>query len=54
MKIIRTEDIIKVLDNIKTEKDADKFFKKYRKLQYIDIMAMNYAEELVKNHLGCL
>ena len=48
MKIVNVEDILKDLNNIHSEKELSKFLKKYRKVQYIDIIVVNYAEELIK------
>ena len=48
MKIVNTDDILKDLKHIHSEKELAKFLKKYRKVQYIDIVVVNYAEELIK------
>ncbi|MDE5604893.1 MAG: hypothetical protein K2I73_04840 [Eubacterium sp.] len=48
MKIVNVEDILKDLNSIHSEKELAKFLKKYRKVQYIDIVVVNYAEELIK------
>ena len=49
MKLINIENTIKDLDNVSNEKELFKFFKKYRKVQFIDIMLVNYAENLIKS-----
>ena len=50
MKLINVENTIKDLDNVKNEKDLSRFIKKYRKVQFIDIMLVNYAENLIKGN----
>lgn len=48
MKFVDVNDIIRNLNNITSEKELSNFFKKYRKVQCIDITVVNYAEELIK------
>lgn len=48
MKLINIEDTVNDLNNVTTEKELTRFFKKYRKVQFIDVVAVNYAEELIK------
>lgn len=47
MGIIDVNDIIMGLNSITSEKELSNFFKKYRKVQYLDIIIVNYAEELI-------
>lgn len=49
MKLINIENTIKDLDNVTNEKELSRFFKKYRKVQFIDVMLVNYAENLIKS-----
>lgn len=48
MGIVNVDDIIRDLNSITSEKEVSKFFKKYKKVQYLDIVTVNYAEELIK------
>lgn len=50
MKLINIENTIKDLDNVTNEKELSRFFKKYRKVQFIDVMLVNYAENLIKGN----
>lgn len=48
MNFVEIDDIIEELNNIASEKELSEFFKKYRNVQWLDIVVVNYAEELVK------
>lgn len=50
MKLINIEKTINDLDNVNNEKELSKFFKKYRKVQFIDVMLVNYADNLIKGN----
>lgn len=50
-KIVNTDDILEKMNNFSSQKDAEKFIKKYKKLPFIEAIMVNYAEELIaKNH----
>ena len=45
-KIIMVDDLMEQMDNFKTQKDVARFIKKYKSVEYLPMIMMNYADEL--------
>lgn len=45
-KIIMVDDLIQQMNNFKSQKDVAKFIKKYKSVEYLPMIMMNYADEL--------
>ena len=45
-KIIMVDDLMEQMDNFKSQKDVSKFIKKYKLVEYLPMIMMNYADEL--------
>ena len=49
-KVVMLDDLMEQMRNFKSQKDVAKFIKKYRSVDYLPMIMMNYADELrVKN-----
>lgn len=48
-KIIMVDDLMQQMDSFSSQKDVAKFIKKYRKDMHLEMIMVNYAEELIKN-----
>lgn len=46
-KIIMVEDLMAKMNDFTSQKDVAKFIKKYKSLDYLDMIMINYAEELI-------
>ena len=56
-KIIMIEDLLAQMDGFVTQKDVAKFIKKYKSADYLGMIMINYAEELItknKYDIACL
>ncbi len=51
-KVIMVDDLIEQMDNFKSQKDVAKFIKKYKSVEYLPMIMMNYADEL-RNKSKC-
>ena len=49
-KIVVVDDLMKEMSNFKSQKDVAKFIKKYRSLDYLTMIMINYAEELISKN----
>ena len=49
-KIVMIDDLMEQMSNFKTQKDVAKFIKKYRSLDYLTMIMINYAEELISKN----
>ena len=49
-KIIMVDDLIEQMDNFKCQKDVAEFIKKYKSVEYLPMIMMNYAEVLRRNN----
>ena len=49
-KIVMIDDLMEQMSNFKTQKDVAKFIKKYRSLDYLSMIMINYAEELISKN----
>ena len=45
-KVVMYDDLIEQMNNFKSQKDVAKFIKKYRALDSLPMVMMNYADEL--------
>ena len=45
-KIIMVDDLMEQMDNFKSQKDVSRFIKKYKSVEYLPMIMMNYADEL--------
>ena len=45
-KIIMVDDLMEQMNNFKSQKDVSKFIKKYKSVEYLPMIMMNYADEL--------
>ena len=45
-KIIMVDDLMEEMNNFKSQKDVAKFIKKYKSVEYLPMIIMNYADEL--------
>lgn len=48
MKIYNADEMLKDLENLKTERNVSRFLKKYKFADYIDIILVNHARRLMK------
>lgn len=46
-KIVMVDDFMAEMDNFSSRKDVAKFIKKYRKMMHLEMIMVNYAEELI-------
>lgn len=46
-KVIMIDDLIERMNSFESRKDVAKFIKKYRKMPYLPMIMVNYAEELI-------
>lgn len=51
-KVIMVDDLMEQMDNFKSQKDVAKFIKKYKSVEYLPMIMMNYADEL-RNKSKC-
>jgi len=49
-KIVVVDDLMKEMSNFKSQKDVAKFIKKYRSLDYLSMIMINCAEELISKN----
>lgn len=49
-KVIMVDDLIKKMKNFKSQKDVADFIKKYRSVDYLPMIMMNYADELISKN----
>ena len=49
-KIVMIDDLMEQMSNFKTQKDVAEFIKKYRSLDYLSMIMINYAEELISKN----
>lgn len=47
-KIIMADDLMQQMDSFSSQKDVAKFIKKYRKVMHLEMIMVNYAEDLIK------
>lgn len=45
-KVIMVDDLMEQMDNFESQKDVSKFIKKYKSVEYLPMIMMNYADEL--------
>ena len=45
-KVIMVDDLMEQMDNFKSQNDVAKFIKKYKSVEYLPMIMMNYADEL--------
>ena len=45
-KIIMVDDLMEQMDNFESQKDVAKFIQKYKSVEYLPMIMMNYADEL--------
>ena len=45
-KVIMIDDLMEQMNNFKSQKDVAKFIKKYKSVEYLPMIMMNYADEL--------
>ena len=45
-KVVMLDDLMEQMRNFKSQKDVAKFIKKYRSVDYLPMIMMNYADEL--------
>ena len=56
-KTVMVDDLMQQMDEFSSQKDVAKFIKKYKSLDYLGIIMINYAEELIaknKYDTACL